>query len=251
MPRSQLEKLWIAGAGLLGLILVLIGYFFFIGPQRSQTSNVDSEVSTARSSNASLQDRIAHLETQNRDLKSFETVLAHSRLALPATSGIPDFLRTLQSIGNATGSDVSSLTVGTPVGISLNAIATSNATVPSSTTSSSSSNPNAAATAAPGGAAAGPAATANTPAGAVYALPISAQITGSTKALEAFLTQLQQIQPRAVLINQITETVATATGPGSATGVTAGTTTMQLNMQAFVAPTDKAEAASLSQAAGK
>jgi Tfp pilus assembly protein PilO len=242
MPRTHIERMWIIGVGLLGLALTVVSYFFFIGPQRSQTSTVDTQVSSARASNNVLEARIAHLALEYKDLTSYQTILAHARLALPATSGIPDFLRTLQSIGNATGSDVSSLTVGNPVGITSPAAAATPTAAPSS-------NSAAAALAAPS-AAAGAVSTLTTPAGSVYALPITAQVTGSTKALDAFLTQLQKVQPRAVLISQITETKGSLPGAAGAASST-GSTSMQLTMEAFVAPTDAGESASVSQAAGK
>jgi hypothetical protein len=78
----------------------------------------------------------------------------------------------------------------------------------------------------------------------VYALSIAATVSGSPAQLDQFLTQLQTVQPRAVLISQLTE------GSGTATGKP-GTTSLQLTMQAFVAPVTAAEQAQISAASGK
>jgi hypothetical protein len=62
---------------------------------------------------------------------------------------------------------------------------------------------------------------------------MTASVTGSSKALDNFLEQLQAVQPRAVLITQIGESTGTA-GAGAGSG--SGATTLQLTMQAFVSP---------------
>jgi hypothetical protein len=73
----------------------------------------------------------------------------------------------------------------------------------------------------------------------------SRSLTGTASQLDQFLTQLQSMQPRAVLISQLTETSRSATGKSGAT------TSLQLTMQAFVAPSSAAENAQLSAASGK
>jgi Tfp pilus assembly protein PilO len=215
MPRSSGERLWWI-AGVLGaFVLILIGWFFLISPQRSSTSNVDNQVAAARQRNAGLQSRIDSLRAQNAQLAKYQASLHRAQLALPSESGLSDFLRTLQAIGTHTSTDVQALTVGAPVAI----------TAPTTTPG----NP-AATTTAPAAPAAGtpPAATGT----GVYGLPISAQVTGSPAALGQFLQQLQAVQPRAVLITKLLEGTGPVAGGGSATTGT----TLQLTMQAFVAP---------------
>ena len=220
MGRTQLERLWMIGAGIVAFALVAIGYFFFVSPQRDTTSSVDGQVSAARAQNDVLQLRISHLAAQNKQLATYQRTLSQARLALPASTGIPDFLRTLQAIGSSTGSDVSTLTVGDPVSVA--------GTTPTPTNTTA--NNNAAATTAPGANAA-----ANGPGSGIYSMTISAQVTGSTKALGAFLTQLQQVQPRAVLISQITESTGTTANGAASAAASPGSATLQISMQAFVA----------------
>ncbi|MEO6886204.1 MAG: hypothetical protein ABI232_07965, partial [Jatrophihabitantaceae bacterium] len=181
MPKTQLEKLWLGAGCAAGFILLLIGYFFFIGPQRSSTDGVNAQIDTAKLQNSSLQARINTLSTQNKDLAKYQSAVKQAELALPTTSGLPDFLRTLQSIGNSTLVDISSKTFGTPTDVT----SVSGAAAP------------AAAPASAGGL-------------HVYALPISIQVSGSVQSLNQFLTQLQAVQPRAVLISQISQTSGAA-----------------------------------------
>jgi hypothetical protein len=217
MERTQTEKLWLIGTAVVGFVLVLIGYFFFISPQRDQTDQVATQISSAQTENSTLQARIASLTAENAKLASYQQELRNAQLALPATSGMPAFLRTLQSIGNSTSTTLSSLSVGPATTLP------NTATTPTTATSSSAS-PSPTETT-----------TATAPTGPlIYAIPITATATGSSAQLSAFLTQLQSVQPRAVLITQIvqggTTPVATTTTKGG------GLTSLQLTMQAFVAP---------------
>ncbi|MDT4903579.1 MAG: hypothetical protein QOH52_1595 [Pseudonocardiales bacterium] len=234
MPRSQPERLWLIGGGIVGALMVLIGYFFFISPQRSQTSDVNSQAATARQEAATLQAHINTLRAQNKQLAKYRVELAAAQRALPSTSGLSDFLRTLQSLGNSTQTTVQMLTVGPPTDVSVVA-----ANTPTGTTAPS--------TPAPSPSAAAPGATSGTPVtGGVYGLSISTSISGTAAALNNFLAQLQAVQPRAVLITQLTEGDTTTSGSGSKSG-----TTLQLTMQAFVDPTSPAEQANLAAASHK
>ncbi len=225
MSRNETARTWVVGSALLGLIMVLVGYFFFIGPERSQTRSVNAQVDTATANNAVLSTKITALSQQRRDLPKYEANLARARQALPSTSGMSDFLRTLQSIGQATNTDTS-LSVAAPTDVT--SLATGGSATPSSTGASSSG-------------------TVTVNGAHVYALPITAQVTGNVQSLNAFLTQLQSVQPRAVLISQITET----TGANASTGVASSAPGLTLTMQAFVAPTDPTESANLAAAAGQ
>lgn len=188
-PRSTVERLWLLGGAVAALLLLVIGYFFFIAPQRAQTSDVDGQVTAARQQIAALQTRIDSLRAQNRNLARYEADFAAAQRALPSTSGMSDFLRSLQTLGSATQTRVSSLTVGTPTDV--------------------------------GTAASGP---------KIYAMTITAQASGTPTGLTKFLEQLQQVQPRAVLITQLTE------GNGATNAGSTASTMLQLTMQAFVAP---------------
>lgn len=222
--RSQAERMWMIGGALLALLTVVIGYFFFIGPQRDETANLQSQAADAATQNSLLQAKVNSLRTQNLDLAKYQSQLARAREALPPTSGLPDFLRTLQSLSSSTLTSVDQLNVDTPKDVT--AVAAGNATA---TASAEPSGGNAAAVAqAPAPA---PAATAAVP-GGIYALPITAVVKGTPAALNAFLDQLQNVQPRAVLITAITE----GTDPGASTDRTGrGAMSLNLTMAAFVA----------------
>jgi type IV pilus assembly protein PilO len=235
MVKSTQERLWLIGGSASAFLMILIGYFFLISPERSTTQTVRDQISAARVQTESLQKRIDQLTVQNKDLDRFRNKVAVLKLALPSTSGLPDFLRSLQALGNASLTDVTSLTVGPPKDVVPAAPAGETPAAPSATASS---------TAPPAGTV--PAAGAAVE-GHVYALAITAQVSGSTSRLNEFLDQLQSVQPRAVLITAIT-VGTTGVGGGAPTSGATGTT-MQLTMQAFVAPASSAPAVPLAQAA--
>ena len=230
VPRSQVERLWLVAGGLIAFIMLLVGYFFFISPQRSNTSDVQGQTATVRQQNAELQARLDALREQNKNLGKYQAELKAAEEALPSTSDTSDFVRTLESLGAATLTDVTELTVGQPVAVTP-------ATVSQPTASAS------APAAAPTGTAAPAAPAAAAP--GVYALPIMATVSGSANALSKFLDQLQAVQPRAVLISSISMSAGAANAgqPGDAY-------TLQLTLKAFVAPASPTAGAALSSSAG-
>lgn len=227
VPQSQAERLWLIGGGLTAVLLIVIGYFVAISPQRSATAKVDDKVSVARAQNGVLQQRIAALQEQNKNLARYRADLASAKLALPSQAGVSDFLRSLQSLGAQTGTSITTLTVGDPIDVTaaLNPVPVAKPGATATTATPA---------AAPAGAPAnGVAASA---AGRIFALPISAEVSGPPVALNRFLEQLQEVQPRAVLITQITEADGTGAKAAGAAAGTPGGSTLQISMQAFVAP---------------
>jgi hypothetical protein len=218
MPRTRTEKLWIGGSGAVATLIIVVGYFFLISPQRAQTSSVQEQVDSARLQGLSLQTRITTLTSQTRRMATYKKELRAAQQALPSGDDLnatPDLLRSLQAIGAATSTSVSSLTVGTPA--ALTAPVAPAATSPTAAASSTSS----AATAATGAA----------PAAALYTVAITADVSGSTSGLTAFLTRLQTRQPRAVLVTGVTLGAHAASGAAGS-----GRSSLTLTMTAFVRP---------------
>lgn len=226
MPRTQIEKLWLIAGAVVGGILVLIGYFILISPQKSETSSVNSQVASAQQRNAQTKAKIAALQKENANLQTYLADVAQAKLALPDTSGLPDFLRTLQSIGAASQTAITALTVGQPADLS--------------TANGFPGVPTAAGALPKQGAAAAPVPST----GKVYGLSINLTVAGSTPHLNEFLKQLQSVQPRAVLISSLSQTTANS-------GNAKGDTTLNLTMAAFVAPASAAEQSQLAAAASK
>lgn len=207
MARERSERLWIGGAAAVAFLVVLIGWFFLISPQRDETADVEGQVLNAQLQNDTLQARIAKLGGEKKAMAKYKADLLAAQEALPATSDMSAFLRTVQRIGAASGAKVTSLTVGTATAAS----------------------PAAAAPAPSGSASTDPAATAPAAGTGIQQIPITASVTGTPAALKRFLVQLQSVQPRAVLLTGIGQTTQGDQAKQGAAG-------LQLTMQAFVLP---------------
>jgi len=225
VPRSQVERLWLVGGGTIALLLTVVAYFFFISPQRSETADVRGRLDDTRNQNSALQSRLAQLKQQNQSLDKYRQELAAAQAALPSAANVSDFLRSLQALGSQTQTNVISLAVSTPVNVSISSTGQGPAgAAPSATPSASAST----APTAPGSATGAAGAVAP---GTVFSLPIKAEVAGSPGNLIKFIDQLQNVQPRAVLITSLVQTTAATTG--TANLQTSGTV-LDLTMQAFV-----------------
>jgi len=227
MPRTSKEKLWMIGAGIVAFILVLIGYFMFISSQNSQTSGVRASVATANQHIAAARARVNSLQQQYANLAKYEADLEQAHLALPTTSGMPDFLRTLQALGAATQTTITSISVSPPAPLTAAGGSAASSGTSKSSTGSGTSGTSGTAAGAGSGAASG---------SAVYSLSITMTVSGAIGNFGDFLTQLQSVQPRAVLLSSVQETqtaVSNSKGGGS------GGSTLSISMEAFVQPESK------------
>ena len=226
LPKSQTQRLWLLVGGIAAVVILLAGWFLFISPQRSNTNSVNGQVHAAQDKNAMLQARISQLKAQNANLPQYLAEVKQAKLALPDSSGLSDFLRTLQSIGSATQTTVTTLTVGSPTNINSTTVTTTTKSAAPAANNTANNTANSAAAS-------------NGGLGPIYQLPITLSVTGAANQLDDFLSQLQSVQPRAVLITQLTE------GGGAALAGHPGNQTLGLTMQAFVAPSSAAENAQL------
>jgi len=188
MGARHADRLWIFGGVAIVLVLTVISWLFVISPKYAEADTVRTAVADTELKIVSLRKRIAELEKDRAKLPQFKRELARNRNALPADSGVPDFLRQLQSSGDALN-----VTVG---GVNLSAPAL----VDGFTT--------------------------------VYSLPMTLTAEGSAENLASFLRQLQETQPRAVLIDSVNVTSEKA---GDAGGSDAGEVSVSLALKAFVA----------------
>ena len=188
MGARHAYRLWIFGGVAVVLVLTVVSWLFVISPKYAEADTVRTAVADTELKIVSLRKRIAELEKDRARLPEFKRELARNRNALPTDSGVPDFLRQLQSSGDALN-----VTVG---GVNLSAPAL----VDGFTT--------------------------------VYSLPMTLTAEGSAENLASFLRQVQEKQPRAVLIDSVNVTSEKADDAG---GSDAGEVSVSLALKAFVA----------------
>jgi type IV pilus assembly protein PilO len=183
--RGHVDRLWAIGGVLGAVALLAIAWFFLIGPRNSESSSLREQARTTENRLQPLAARLVELRQQNTELSHYQQQVAADRQALPTTSGLPDFLRGLQTSGETAGATVTGVTVA--------------------------------------------AATKVTAGGRqLVALPITLTAAGGLDNLNRFLDQLQQVQPRAVLITNTDLTKTDQSGSGGFE--------LTIDLQVFVAP---------------
>ncbi|SHH61590.1 type IV pilus assembly protein PilO [Jatrophihabitans endophyticus] len=229
MAASRAERLHVGGAAVVALVIALVGWFLLISPQRSDSADVQDQTANAELQNTVLQGRINQLTAEKKKAATYGAALAKARAALPSTSDMAAFLRHVQSIGSATSTKVTSISVDAAKAVESSAPvvgATTSPTASASPTASSATDSSTTAAASGTG---------------LYSVPISASVTGTQRNLARFLTELQSGQPRAVLLTSVTR------GQDAAGG---SLTALQLEMQAFVAPETNAASTAPTTTAG-
>ncbi|MCW2496937.1 hypothetical protein [Jatrophihabitans sp.] len=211
MITHRAARLWLIGGGVAVALILLAGWLMFVSPQHSQTSKTNAQLTSAKLQDDALRQRLADLAAENKNVAKYTAALAREQAALPGNDGLPDFLRQLQTIGTSTLVTVAQLSASAPGPV---AAAAPTGTAQASTTQ--------VAATAPSG---------------IYAIPISLSVTGTTDHVIQFVQQLQEVQPRAVLVTQATLGQGASSAPGG------GGTSLQLSMEAFVAATPAATAA--------
>ena len=170
------DRLWLPLAVVAAAVLAVAGWMLFVSPVRSESAGIQSQTAVVSQQAATLRAQLVDLQAQQADLPRYQAELEAAQAAMPTTAAMPEFLRTLQTLGTTTGTTVTGL----------------NATAPDGTT------------VATGNGARG--------VGNVYKIPVSVTVTGSYDGLTAFVKALQQNQPRAVLVDSVNE----APGEGGA-----------------------------------
>jgi Tfp pilus assembly protein PilO len=211
------DRAWLTG-GLVGLLLLAaLAWLMLIHPELSKANSLRAQRSDAETQNIVLQAKTAKLAKQDADRSSLQSDLRASSKELPSDNGLADFTRSLTDIAARTGSVVSGITAGTT------ALTTSSG-VPSSSTG-----------------------TDVDAGGQLYSIPITLNVQGGTSAELKFLSALQAKGTRAVLINS----VGFAPGAAATTASLAGSTTMTIQLQAFVSTLSPAAQKKLDTLSGK
>ncbi len=196
MMNMSRDRMWMVGCGVVSLLVVAFGYLMFISPQHHTAADLRSQADDQLSSVSLKRTHLDTLAKQNQKLPVFQAQLAADQAALPTTADIPNFLRTLQSIGSASSVSITAITISTPAGIQ--------AVTPAPTAAAADSATSTTTTTTPVHPAAGT--------GGAYQIAMTISATGSVAQLEVFLTALQSQQPRAVLVSSVALTTGSTSG---------------------------------------
>ena len=202
MLTGAKDKLWLAAGVIAVGLIMLVGYTMVISPQNGRTSAAQSSLNEAKAREQVLRGRLTQLANESANLPKYQAELAAARAALPSDEGMADFLREMQVVSGSTQTTVQSIQVGAVSGVGV---------VPNSTL--------------PAG---------KQPAPTTYKVQVTVSVTGTVPALLSFLYQVQEVQPRAVLVTSV---VIGASANTTASVGGAGAQNLTITMDAFVAPT--------------
>ncbi|SDS15860.1 hypothetical protein [Microterricola viridarii] len=105
------KRIWTIGAALLGVVLLLGGYFLGVAPQLAAAKDADDERVAVEAQNAGLAAELAVLKKDFESIDTFKKQLAEVRVAVPDNAGFSGFVAQIDAMAVAAGVQVSSLTV--------------------------------------------------------------------------------------------------------------------------------------------
>ena len=114
MGARNVARIWVIAGAAVIVLLAVASWFLLIGPKYTEAAEVRSQVEDTETQLIALRKKIAGLEEQKARLSTYKSALKANQQALPADSGVPDFLRQLQTSGEATGVKVSGVSVAPP-----------------------------------------------------------------------------------------------------------------------------------------
>ena len=102
-------KGWRIGGIAAAAVLLAVGWFLVVSPQRTAAADLRAQAVEAQGRNESLQARINLLRKQSADLpKKLADIKAYAA-KIPNTPALPDFLREVQAVGAKAGITVESV----------------------------------------------------------------------------------------------------------------------------------------------
>lgn len=105
---------WIAGTVLLAVAILALAWFVFVAPVVDETSTVASDTQVAQDRNTALTKQLDTLKGQFANLQASKDELAVIEAQLPATANTSAFLRTVENLKDAAGTNVVDVQFGVP-----------------------------------------------------------------------------------------------------------------------------------------
>lgn len=192
---------WVAGTVLLAVAILALAWFVFIAPVVDETSTVASDTQTAEDRNAGLRDQLDTLKAEFADLQTARDELAVIEGQIPKTPNTSEFVRTIEGLKAAAGTNIIDVQFGTPEDV-LPAGAAEDGSVAApaegAATEDAAAAPAADEQAADSGAAADGTAVPVVP--GFVAVPVSVTALGNPVGVLTFLDGLQQQSARLMLV---------------------------------------------------
>ncbi|MFI5492843.1 type 4a pilus biogenesis protein PilO [Actinoplanes sp. NPDC051859] len=114
MRTGHADRLWLIIGFAAAALLVVVTYFAVISTTSTTIQSLEDSAQDAQTRTITLRREISKLEETDKQKKQITATRDAYRKALPENSGVPAFLRQLQSQGFDVDANVSELTVADP-----------------------------------------------------------------------------------------------------------------------------------------
>lgn len=93
-------RVWTLGTAAVVALVLAAGWFLLISPTRADAASIQEQTVTQQQANVQLAQKIEQLKVQAQDLPAQEAKLAEIRQKIPASPGLPSFIKSLSSISD-------------------------------------------------------------------------------------------------------------------------------------------------------
>ncbi|MBW0255433.1 hypothetical protein [Cellulomonas sp. PS-H5] len=198
---------WVAGTVLLAVAILALAWFVFVAPVVEETSTVAADTQVAQDRNTALTKQLDTLKDQFANLQASKDELAVIEAQLPATANTSAFVRTIENLKSAAGTNVVDVQFGVPEDV-IPAAAVDDGTAAATTTDGTAEGGDTtadastdASTSTDAGATAAAAAAPVIP--GFVAIPVSVTALGNPVGVLAFLDGLQEQSDRLMLVTNL------------------------------------------------
>jgi Tfp pilus assembly protein PilO len=112
--RGNARSLWMVGAGVVALLLLLVGWMLLISPQLDAASASRAEEQETIDSTTLLRARVASLAEDHANLATLQSELDTLHTQFPTGLDLTDFVRRLAAMAEASGASVQSVSRSEP-----------------------------------------------------------------------------------------------------------------------------------------
>jgi Tfp pilus assembly protein PilO len=122
IPRRRIDLSWLIGGAFAAVLVIAVGWFLAIAPEKAERADLNDQAAQSQGQADTLRHRLTKLQAENINLQHYKDQLVTDRQALPTAPELANFLRSLQTSDDHAGVLIESLTVGTPLENTLDAM---------------------------------------------------------------------------------------------------------------------------------
>jgi type IV pilus assembly protein PilO len=112
--RAHADRLWMLGGAVGVALLVAIGWLGLVKPANDEADALREQTEVSEVQLIALHKRLSDLQQQEAAKATYAAELKRNQQALPAETGMPEFLRQLQTAATAVRVQVTAVDVGAP-----------------------------------------------------------------------------------------------------------------------------------------